>query len=75
MPRLLLLTPSELTRDPRARRAAATARSRGIEVVGLSGRVSGEEPVPLDGVRIERVGAKGRTQPAHEEGVPPRRNA
>src|ERR671933_2801210 len=43
--RLLLLAPNELTRDPRARRAAAAAVVRGLDVVGVSG--SGDEPVPL----------------------------
>jgi glycogen synthase len=56
MPRLLLLTPSELTRDPRARRAAATALSRGLEVVGMCGRLGGGEAASLDGVRVTRVG-------------------
>jgi glycosyltransferase involved in cell wall biosynthesis len=61
MPRLLLVTPAELTRDPRARRAAAAAKSLGFGVVGLSGRVSGEQPAPLDGVQIVRTGPQGRT--------------
>jgi glycogen synthase len=52
--RLLLLAPNELTRDPRARRAAITARERGIDVVGVSG--SGDPPVPLEGVEVVRVG-------------------
>lgn len=52
--RLLLLAPNELTRDPRARRAAAAAVARGFDVVGVSG--SGDEPVPLEGVEVVRVG-------------------
>lgn len=56
MPRLLLLTPSELTRDPRARRAAVAAHSRGFDVVGLCGRLGGGKPAPLDGVPVTRVG-------------------
>ena len=53
MPRLLLLTPAELTRDPRARRAAVAAQSRGWEVVGLSGTFAvGDEPAELDGVPV-----------------------
>jgi glycosyltransferase involved in cell wall biosynthesis len=56
VPRLLLLTPSELTRDPRARRAAVAALSRGFEVVGLCGRLGGAGAVSLDGVAVERVG-------------------
>jgi glycogen synthase len=54
--RLLLLTPSELTRDPRARRAAASALARGFEVVGLCGRLGGGEAASLDGLPITRVG-------------------
>jgi glycosyltransferase involved in cell wall biosynthesis len=56
VPRLLLLTPSELTRDPRARRAAAAALARGFDVVGLCGRLGGGEAAPLDGVSVTRVG-------------------
>jgi glycosyltransferase involved in cell wall biosynthesis len=62
--RLLLLTPAELTRDVRARRAAVAARERGYEVVGVCGRISGEPPAPLDGVRIVRIGRSGRVNPA-----------
>jgi glycosyltransferase involved in cell wall biosynthesis len=54
--RLLLLTPSELTRDPRARRAAAAALARGFEVAGLCGRLGGGKAVPLHGVPVMRVG-------------------
>jgi glycogen synthase len=61
LPRLLLLTPSELSRDPRARRAAAAARKRGFDVIGLCGQATGEDAVPLDGVRITRVGRRGRS--------------
>ncbi|MGH3102753.1 MAG: glycosyltransferase [Gaiellaceae bacterium] len=60
MRRLLLITPAELTRDIRARRAAVAAAAREFEVIGLCGQVSGEDPVPLDGVRIVRVGRRGR---------------
>jgi len=56
--RILILTPAELSRDPRARRAALTARSRGIDVVGLCGRLSGLAPIPLEGVEIVRVGGE-----------------
>ena len=63
MRRLLLITPAELTRDVRARRAAATAAARGYEVVGLCGRISGEEPVPLEGVPVVRVGRSARINP------------
>jgi glycosyltransferase involved in cell wall biosynthesis len=53
--RLLLLTPSELTRDPRARRAALAARAQGLSPVGLSGQVSGSDPIELDGVPVARL--------------------
>jgi glycogen synthase len=53
--RILLLTPSELTRDPRARRAALAARARGLSPVGLSGQVSGSDPLELDGVPVARL--------------------
>jgi glycosyltransferase involved in cell wall biosynthesis len=66
--RLLLLTPAELTRDPRARRAAIAARGHGLDVLGVCGRVSGEEPVPLDGVAVIRVGPRGATDPLREGG-------
>jgi glycosyltransferase involved in cell wall biosynthesis len=61
MPRLLLVTPAELTRDPRARRAAKAAKSLGFGVVGLSGRISGERPVELQDVVVVRAGREGRT--------------
>jgi glycogen synthase len=61
VPRLLLVTPAELTRDPRARRAAAAAQTLGFGVVGLSGQISGEGPVPLDDVVVVRAGRQGRT--------------
>jgi glycosyltransferase involved in cell wall biosynthesis len=58
--RLLLLTPAEITRDVRARRAVATALARGFDVAAACGRISGEAPVPLDGVRVARAGRPGR---------------
>jgi len=58
--RLLLLTPAEVTRDVRARRAGVAALARGYDVVAACGRISGEAPVPLEGVRIERTGRPGR---------------
>jgi glycosyltransferase involved in cell wall biosynthesis len=73
VPRLLLVTPAELTRDPRARRAAVAAKALGFGVVGLTGRISGEEPAPLDGVQIVRTGPQGRTNPQWKTGAPARR--
>ncbi len=62
MQRLLLLTPAELTRDPRARRAAVAAQSRGWEVVGLSGTFAvGDEPAELAGVPVTRLERGRRT--------------
>lgn len=53
--RLLVVTPRELTRDVRARREVEAAAAAGMTVVGLSGSLHGEEPVPLPGVEITRV--------------------
>jgi glycosyltransferase involved in cell wall biosynthesis len=61
--RLLLVTPAELTRDVRARRAAAAGVDQGYEVIGLCGQVSGESPVPLDAVRVVRTGRAARVDP------------
>jgi glycosyltransferase involved in cell wall biosynthesis len=52
--RLLVLTHVELTRDPRARRAALAGVARGWEVVGICPETTAA-PIPLDGVRVERV--------------------
>ena len=73
MPRLLLVTPAELTRDPRARRAANAAKALGFGVVGLSGQISGEPPSPLDGVDVVRVGPQGRTNEQWKTGSTARR--
>jgi glycosyltransferase involved in cell wall biosynthesis len=69
MPRLLLLTPAELSRDTRARRTAAAAVDFGFEVVGLCGQISGEEPLPLDHVVVRRVGRRGRSSHAWRSGA------
>jgi glycosyltransferase involved in cell wall biosynthesis len=74
VPRLLLVTPAELTRDPRARRAAAAAQALGFGVVGLSGRISGEEPVPLQDVVVVRAGRQGRTNEQWKTGAGARRD-
>lgn len=71
--RLLLLTPAEVTRDVRVRRAAVAALGRGYDVVAACGRISGEEQVPLDGVRIERTGRAGRPQSLWRGAARPRR--
>ena len=55
MARLLILTPAELTRDPRARRAASAAAADGWDVWGLC-PASGGEPVELPSVTVVRVG-------------------
>jgi glycosyltransferase involved in cell wall biosynthesis len=75
VPRLLLVTPAELTRDPRARRAAVAAKALGFGVVGLTGRISGEEPAPLDGVQIVRTGQPGRTNAQWKTGEGERRES
>src|SRR6266540_5337296 len=56
MPQLLILTVGELTRDPRARRAALAAVAQGLAVVGLCPRVAGSEPIELTGVSLARAG-------------------
>jgi glycosyltransferase involved in cell wall biosynthesis len=55
MPRLILLTPGELTRDPRARRAACAGLTDGWEVVGVC-PATGGAPAALDGIRVVRLG-------------------
>jgi glycosyltransferase involved in cell wall biosynthesis len=62
-PRLLVLTPAELSRDARARRAVAAALERGYDVVGLSGQISGEPAAPLEEIPVRRVGTKVRINP------------
>jgi glycosyltransferase involved in cell wall biosynthesis len=57
--RLLILTPTELTRDPRARRAAAAALERGWEVAGLCRPAPGEKPLELPGVEVTRLRGEG----------------
>jgi glycosyltransferase involved in cell wall biosynthesis len=74
VPRLLLVTPAELTRDPRARRAAVSAQALGFGVVGLSGQISGEEPVPLQDVVVVRAGRQGRTNEQWKTGTGARQN-
>jgi glycogen(starch) synthase len=51
--RLLVLSPGELSRDPRARRAAATARANGLLVYGLC--VATGQPLPLPDIPVERI--------------------
>jgi glycogen synthase len=72
--RLLLLTPAEISRDMRARRAAAAARAQGYEVVAACGRISGEAPVPLEGLTIARAGRAGRAHRLWGVGAPRRRS-
>ena len=71
----MLLTPAELTRDTRARRAAAAATELGFGVVGVCGRISGETPVPLDDVVIVRAGRAGRTHRQWTLGTEPKRES
>lgn len=54
MARLLVLTPGELTRDPRGRRSALAAAARGYEVVGICPETA-DEAIPLEDVRVVRV--------------------
>ena len=43
--RLLILTPSELTRDPRARRVVEAAHELGLLATGLSALFDGSSPL------------------------------
>jgi glycogen(starch) synthase len=54
--RLLVLTPAELTRDPRARRAALAAKARGYDVVGVCAQVEGDTPQELPDIPVICVG-------------------
>jgi glycosyltransferase involved in cell wall biosynthesis len=56
MTQLLILTAGEFTRDPRARRAAIVGLQTGLEVVGVSGSVTGDVPREFEAIPIERVG-------------------
>src|SRR2546427_577188 len=60
MSRLLVVNPTEISRDPRARRQLLAAASEGWEVVGVCGQLSGLEPIPLQ-LPVRRV---GRRRPA-----------
>ncbi len=76
MPRLLILSHVELTRDPRARRQATAAAAHGFDVTGICPAAADAAPLPLAGVnvlrtrgetiapRLRRAGLGGiRTQP------------
>jgi glycogen synthase len=54
VPRLLILSHVELTRDPRARRQVAAAAARGFEVVGVC-PATRDEPLPLEGATVLRT--------------------
>lgn len=56
MARLLVLNPSEVSRDPRARRQLLAAHEQGWEPVGLCGQLSRLPPLPLAGIEVHRVG-------------------
>jgi glycosyltransferase involved in cell wall biosynthesis len=75
MRRLLMLTPGELTRDPRARRAAVAATAAGYEVVGLCGLHPGDQPVALQVTQIVRVGARRSTGRRSSAGLLRRRRS
>jgi glycosyltransferase involved in cell wall biosynthesis len=56
MTRLLLVSSRELTRDVRARLQVRAAVGAGLDVVGLTATRAGEQPLPLYGIPITRVG-------------------
>lgn len=53
--RLLVVTPRELTGDPRARRQVLAATARGFDVLGLCLRLPGEDEAALEGIPVLRV--------------------
>jgi glycogen synthase len=55
--KLLILTPAELTRDPRARRAARWGKESGWDVTGLC-VAAGGGPVDIGGIPVVRVGGE-----------------
>lgn len=67
--RLLLMTPGEATRDPRARRAAIAALELGLDVTVVCTVSRRDEPVPLGGVRIERVSIDGPSGALRQRGL------
>jgi glycosyltransferase involved in cell wall biosynthesis len=69
LPRLLLLTTGELTRDPRARRAAQAALAAQDEVVGVCAPAAAETPVPLEGVRVVRRRSGGLSRRLRQTGL------
>jgi glycogen(starch) synthase len=54
VPRLLILAASEVTRDPRARRAALAAVARGYDVTAIC-PATPVPPVVLDGITVVRI--------------------
>ena len=68
MPSLVLLTPTELTRDPRARRAAAAAVEGGWQVAGIC-VAAGLPPVALAGVTVTRVAGERLDKALRRVGV------
>jgi len=67
--RLLILTPSELTRDPRARRAVQTAHELGLRTTGLSALFDGASPLPLEHVDIARIAPPRMTMALRARGL------
>ena len=67
--RLLILTPGELTRDPRARRAVQAAHERGLETTGLSALFDGSSPLPLEHVNVVRIAPPRVTLALRERGL------
>ncbi|MDX6513691.1 MAG: hypothetical protein QOE36_3195, partial [Gaiellaceae bacterium] len=69
MPRLLVLTPGEFSRDPRARRAALAAVAHGWEVVAVCANVTGDRVAPVEGVEVVRVGGDRISGALRERGL------
>src|SRR3954452_3823909 len=56
--RLLVLTLGDVTRDPRARRAAQTALGRGLDVDAVCLSIGGGTPVDVPGLRVTQIGTE-----------------
>lgn len=64
-----MVTPRELTADPRARRQTLVAKARGIDIVGLCLHLPGEKETPLEGIPVIRLAAGGLSSRLRSSGL------
>lgn len=67
MTRLLILTPGEVTRDPRGRRSALAGVRAGFDVVAVCPQTA--EPIPMEGVQVVRLGSGALTPSLNRLGL------